>query len=123
MKRYLLPLMLLFGLPINCATQKVSFQQDIAPILQNRCTMCHSPPGGSGYQATGLRLDSYEALMEGTIYGPVIISGDSRRSILNMLVEGRAGKQQRMPHNEGEGLSEQQIKLLADWVNQGALNN
>jgi hypothetical protein len=40
-----------------------------------------------------------------------------------MLVEGRAGKRQRMPHQEKDGLSEEQIRILRDWVNQGALNN
>ena len=108
---------------VACATQQISYQQDVVPILQGRCVECHTAPEGSGYKATGLRLDSYEALMQGTVYGPVIIEGDSRRSILNMLVEGRAGKLQRMPHEQGEGLSDEQIKILSDWVNQGARNN
>ena len=66
---------------------------------------------------------SYDALMQGTVYGPIIYAGDSRRSILNMLVEGRAGKMQRMPHKEEEALSEAQIEILKNWVNQGALDN
>ena len=106
-----------------CATQQVSFQDDVAPILESRCIKCHAPPDGAGYKATGLALDSYDALMQGTDYGPVIFVGDSRRSILNMLVEGRAGKQQRMPHNETQSLSAAQIETLKNWVNQGALDN
>ena len=108
---------------ISCATQQVSYKNDVDPILQSRCIKCHTAPDGSGYRATGLKLDSYESLMQGTVYGPVIIEGDSRRSIFNMLVEGRAGKLQRMPHQEGEGLSAEQIKILSDWVNQGARDN
>jgi len=61
--------------------------------------------------------------MRGTVYGPVIVVGDSRRSILNMLVEGRAGKLQRMPHNDDDALSSEQIEALKNWVNQGAVNN
>ena len=111
--------LLLYG----CATQQVSFNDDVVPILQDRCIKCHTAPDGSGYKATGLSMLTYESLMQGTDYGPVIIAGDSRRSIFNMLVEGRAGKQQRMPHNEAQALSEVQIETLKAWVNQGALDN
>ena len=123
MKNYLLMAISIPTMLISCATQQISYQQDVVPILQSRCVKCHTAPDGSGYKATGLRLDSYEALIQGTVYGPVIIEGDSRRSIFNMLVEGRAGKLQRMPHEQGEGLNDEQIKILSDWVNQGARNN
>lgn len=107
----------------GCATHQVSYTQDVVPILEQRCLACHAAPDGAGYQATGLLMDSYESLMNGTDYGPVIVAGDSRRSILNMLVEGRAGKMQRMPHEENQGLSDQEIEILKEWVNQGAQNN
>jgi len=123
MKRYVIELSLVIGLLNGCATHQVSYQQDVAPILQSRCIKCHTAPDGSGYKATGLELNSYDAVMQGTIYGPIIVAGDSRRSIFNMLVEGRAGKLQRMPHQEQDGLSEEEIRLLSDWVNQGALDN
>ena len=61
--------------------------------------------------------------MQGTAYGQVIVAGDSRRSMLNMLVEGRAGNYQRMPHNEDDALTPEQIETLRRWVNQGALDN
>jgi hypothetical protein len=113
------PLVLL----ISCATQQVSYRDDVAPLLQNRCITCHTPPEGSGYKAIELRLDSHDALMSGTIYGPIIIAGDSRRSILNKLVEGRAAQAQCMLHQSDGPLSEQERELLSDWVNQGALDN
>jgi uncharacterized membrane protein len=108
---------------ISCATQQVSYRNDVAPILQSRCVQCHTAPDGSGYKATGLELGSYGALMQGSVYGPVIIVGDSRRSILNMLVEGRAGNAQSMLHQEGDGLTEHELTLLSEWVNQGAHDN
>ena len=107
----------------GCAMHQVSYRQDVLPILEQRCLACHSAPDGAGYRATGLIMDSYESLMNGSDYGPVIVAGDSRRSILNMLVEGRAGKKQRMPHDEKEGLSHEEIAILKEWVNQGAPNN
>jgi hypothetical protein len=107
----------------GCATQQVSYQDDVIPILESRCIKCHTSPDGIGYKATGLEMGSYESLMQGTVYGPVVVAGDSRRSILNMLVEGRAGKLQRMPHNEADALSSEQIETLMNWVNEGAVNN
>lgn len=108
---------------VGCATQQVSYRNDVVPILESRCIECHVSPDGSGFKATGLEMDSYESLIQGTVYGPVVIAGDSRRSILNKLVEGRAGKLQRMPHHADEALSSEQIETLRNWVNEGAVNN
>ena len=106
-----------------CASQQVSYQDDVSPILESRCIKCHISPDGIGYIMTGLEMDSYQSLMQGTAYGQVIVAGDSRRSMLNMLVEGRAGNYQRMPHNEDDALTPEQIETLRRWVNQGALDN
>lgn len=107
-----------------CATEPlIGFQSDIRPILQNKCQQCHLPPNGSGYVKTGMNMTSYASLMKGTVYGSVIIPGDSKRSVINKLVEGRAGSMMRMPHGEAEKLTAEEIEYLRLWVNQGALNN
>ena len=117
---YIIFIMVLNG----CAIEPVvSYQVDVNPILIDNCLQCHEPPNGEGYLSTGLNMTSYETLMHGTIYGPVIVPGDSRRSILNKLVEGRAGKYMRMPHDEKDPLTEEEIKTLKLWVNQDAKNN
>lgn len=107
-----------------CATEKVvGFQTDINPILREKCQRCHLPPAGPGYVQTGLNMESYDTLMQGTVFGPVIIPGDNQRSVLNKLVEGRAGELMRMPHGDAKKLSEQEIDEIKLWVKQGALNN
>lgn len=106
-----------------CSSQPVSFETDIQPILDNKCSVCHLSPDGIGYRLTGLRLDSYESLMKGSLYGPVVVRGDSRRSILNMLVEGRAGKMRNLPTIRKHAFTEKEIAALRDWVDQGAQNN
>ena len=108
----------------GCATQRVvSFQNDIDPILKDKCLECHKSPNGAGYVQTGLDMESYDTLMKGTIFGAVIIPGDSKRSLLNKLTEGRAGELMRMPHGDAEKLTEEEIELFSLWVNQGALDN
>jgi hypothetical protein len=109
---------------VGCASQpRVSFQQDVYSILGNNCLTCHTPPQGKGYLKTRLNMQSYETLMQGTVYGPVIMPGDSRHSILNMLVEGRVDASMRMPHGRDEPLTQHEIEVLRLWVEQGAHNN
>lgn len=108
----------------GCASQpRVSFQKDVYPILEDNCLACHTPPRGKGYLKTHLNMQSYETLMRGTVYGQVVLPGDSRHSILNMLVEGRAEASMRMPHERDEPLTPQEIEVLRLWVEQGAQNN
>ena len=108
----------------GCASQQVvSFQNDIDPILNEKCLQCHKPPDGVGYVQTGLDMQSYDSLMKGTIFGTVIIPGDSKRSVINKLTEGRAGEMMRMPHGDAKKLTSTEIELLKIWVDQGALNN
>ena len=108
----------------GCATEPlVGFQSDISPLLQKKCQQCHVPPNGPGYIKTGLNMASYDTLMQGTLFGTVILPGDSKRSVLNKLAEGRAGSLESMPHGDARKLTAEEVKLLKLWVNQGALNN
>ena len=107
-----------------CTHQQVSYKQDVYPILDSNCNNCHAAPNGYGYRTTGLEMDSYDALMQGTIYGPVIVAGDSRRSILNKLIEGRAGNMNTLLHkDDGEGITKKEIETLKIWVDDGAIDN
>ena len=108
----------------GCAKEErqISYRYDVQPILRSNCVECHSPPSGEGYLKTGLSMVTYKDLIRGTIYGPVIVRGDSRHSILNMLVEGRADPSMRMPHGR-KPLDTEQIEILRLWVEQGAVNN
>lgn len=101
---------------------QISFRNNIQPLLGSHCVECHAPPNGEGYVKTGLSMTTYDELMHGTVYGPVIVRGDSRHSIVNMLVEGRAGPSMRMPHGRAP-LRTEDIEILRLWVEQGALNN
>lgn len=102
---------------------QISFRSDVYPILESNCVDCHVPPRGKGYRKSGLNLENYESLMAGTVFGPVIVPGDSKKSTLNRLVEGRADASLRMPHNADEPLTEHEIRILHLWVEQGARDN
>ena len=109
------------GGPAPAADQTVSFKLDVQPILASRCLECHRA-GGDGYQASGLDLTSYVGLMKGTKHGPIVVPGDPLTSNLNVLIEGRASPELRMPHNQ-RPLLRYQTLIVRDWVKQGAKDN
>jgi hypothetical protein len=100
---------------------EVSYSEDVRPILEKNCLECHKE-GGSGHEASGFSMASYEDLMKGTKFGPVVKPDDSFTSALTMLVEGRADPSIQMPHGK-EPLTEQDIATLKAWIDQGAKNN
>ena len=109
---------------VGCATgPTVSYQRDVRPIFVDKCIDCHSPPYGEGYAKTGLDLRSYESLMKGSVYGPVIVPGNSKKSPLNMLVEGRAGDLSRVLKRQHNPMTDEEIMIIRLWVEQGAQNN
>lgn len=104
-----------------CGQKEISYKADVQPILKQYCMECHVE-GGEGYQKSGLLMTSYESLMKGTKFGPIIKPGDSLTSALNMLVEGRADPSLKMPHGKAP-LPADKIAVLKKWVDQGAKNN
>jgi len=101
--------------------KEISFSKQIQPIIQTRCIECHAT-GGQGFQASGLSMETYDSLMKGTKFGPVIKPGDAVSSTLMRLIEGKADPSIRMPHGK-QPLTDEQIKLFKEWINQGAKDN
>jgi cytochrome c len=103
------------------SNQEVSFHSDIQPILKSHCVECHSK-GGIGFEKSGFRADSYQHVMQGTKYGPVIVPGSSASSTLYRLIAGEVDPAIRMPYHR-DPLPEEKVELIATWIDQGAKNN
>ncbi len=101
--------------------QQVSYKSDIRPILDKHCAECHLK-GGVGTEKTLFLVDSYDNLMKGTRFGPVIVAGDSLSSSLYRLVSGKVDKSIQMPHSKGP-MTASEIAAIEKWIDQGALNN
>jgi len=104
-----------------CAPSGVSYNKDVQPILAKNCAECHAP-GQKGFVSSGLDMTSYQNLMKGGKFGPLIKPGDALSSALNMLVEGRTHPSIQMPHGRAK-LPDKEIEILKVWVNEGAKNN
>ena len=90
-----LPAALLVGMALTTSSNQaraaepdVSFAQDILPLLKWRCVSCHQP-GGEGYAKSGLDLNSYQGLMQGTKFGPMVLPGNPETSNLMLLLDWR----------------------------------
>lgn len=105
----------------GASADSATFKAHVQPILAKYCLECHVP-GKQGFEKSGLDMSSYESLMKGTKYGPVVIPGDAFTSNLMVLIEGRADISLKMPHNR-EGLKRREMLILRQWINRGARNN
>ncbi len=105
----------------GCTEKPVSFSADILPVFQERCAECHEP-GGDGYEKSGFSVASYEAIMQGTKFGPVIVPESSVSSSLMRMVEHKTDPKIHMPHQKS-GLSRAELDKLRAWIDQGATNN
>jgi mono/diheme cytochrome c family protein len=105
-----------------CAAQlQMSFSQDVLPIFRGRCFSCHQP-GGEGYEKSGLDLTTYQGLMKGTKFGPMVVVGDADTSNLMLLLDWKASPEVRMPHGQKQ-LSSCDRNAIRDWIQQGAKDN
>ena len=107
--------------PVAPEDREVSFKDDILPIFKERCQKCHRPrlrgTGRDGIPPAGrLDLTSYTSAMRGAVIDP----GWSEDSPIVIRISTTALA--RMPP-EGPRLSEEQIQLIIDWIDEGAKNN
>jgi hypothetical protein len=101
------------------AGEAISYQEDVYPVIQIRCLSCHIP-GGTGYEASGLDLRTYEGLMKGTRHGPMVVPGNVIESNLLTMVDGRADIH--MPLDK-KLLTKCERLIFRAWVQQGAKDN
>jgi hypothetical protein len=107
---------------VGCSPHRgVSFKQDVQPILKQHCFECHLA-NGEGAKKSGFHVSSYEAVMKGTKFGPVVVPGDSTSSSLYRLIAGKVAKSIQMPHGKAP-LSSAEIATIAQWIDEGAKNN
>ena len=96
------------------AADKIDFNKQIRPIFKERCYECHGPDK----HESGLRLDKRQEALAGGDSGAAIVPGDVTSGLLLKNVQSEDAEQV-MPPN-GDRLTEEQIKLLKQWIEDGA---
>lgn len=78
--------------------EPLTFVQDILPLVQQRCSLCHSPGAG---------LPVWED------YNTLFASRD--------LVRFRVFEDQSMPRGNATGMTDEERMIMAQWIDEGAV--
>lgn len=128
--KIVIPGMLSLCLPLFGCDREVSFANDVQPILHSACVDCHGG-AGEGSATSGVDLRDYEGVMRGTNFGSIVVAGDSASSVLYEVIAHKTAPEIHMPPHhddslaEGRGfaLTDKQIRVIKDWIDQGAADN
>lgn len=90
----------------------VSYHKDIKPLFTAACNGCHRPEKSKG----DLDMTTHAALMKGGKHGVSVVPGEpAKGTLLDMI----SGPEPEMP-DDGEPLTEAQVKLVERWIREGA---
>lgn len=99
----------------QAAGRSVSFNDQIRPILSDRCYFCHGPD--EDHREAGLRLDDREAAIEAA----AIVPGEPDASLLiERIAETDEGILMPPPHSNRARLSDEEVELFRRWIAEGA---
>ncbi|WP_419187602.1 c-type cytochrome domain-containing protein [Stieleria bergensis] len=96
------------------AEPEVDYAKDIYPILETHCLGCHNSDEADGE----LVMDDFAAMMRGGEKGVALTAGEPNSSRMFLMVSGKMDPV--MPPEDAEGLSDEELKLMATWIEQGA---
>lgn len=99
------------------AADLVVYTQIIHPILEEKCISCHGPKK----KKSGLRMDTYNYMLEGGEEGDCLVPGNLESSGLISTLHLPLDDDLRMPPEDKPQLTEDEIKVLEWWVKIGAL--
>lgn len=111
-------LMLAAGLAATASwaqeNERLTYDDHIRPLLENKCFSCHNPDKKKG----GLELTSYAGLMNGGSGGAVVDAGNPQGS---RLWTCSAKKEEPFMPPEGAPLDAKDLTLLSKWIAGGVL--
>lgn len=96
------------------AAERVDYVEDVLPIFETYCIGCHSSDDNEG----GFVMDSHAAVMQGGEEGIAITAGQASSSRLFLMAAGKL--EPVMPPDGEQGPSDEELAVLADWIDQGA---
>jgi hypothetical protein len=123
-------------LPGNCSDadsnpgSSVSFAADIRPLINRQmggcgCHLPSSTGAGTGTQISGLDLSALATLRAGGLNSGarIVVAGQPCESIMYLKVDEAPPFGSRMPLNGPPFWTADELKLLHDWIAEGARDN
>ncbi|MEZ6070246.1 MAG: c-type cytochrome domain-containing protein [Pirellulales bacterium] len=102
------------ALAVAAEPAAIDYTTQIAPVFAKYCNGCHNADDAEGE----LVLDGYAAVLKGGAEGAVVVPGNVAESRLIALVT--ADDDTRMPPEDNEPPTAEEIDLLRRWVESGA---
>lgn len=106
-------------LGLSLAANALDYKRDVMPIFKEKCYDCHSSKAKK--VKGGLRLDDEKHFFKRFTKNEVVVPGDWDASYLFVtLVMPQHEKGAMPPKNNGESLTEKEIRTVAEWIHEGA---
>ena len=105
-------------LSLSSADAKVSFNNDIRPLLSNTCFRCHGPDPED--REANLRLDTYEGATADHKGTRAVVPGDLDASELIYRITTDDPDDLMPPPKKGKQFTAAQIELFKQWIKEGA---
>ncbi len=96
------------------AAEKVTYDDQVTPILRNSCFKCHNPDKAKGE----LDLTTYGAVMKGGGAGKSVVPGDAAGS---KLFKSIARTEEPFMPDKGPKMSDAEIEVIRNWIAGGLL--
>jgi uncharacterized membrane protein len=95
---------------------RLAFEDIIQPILLQDCARCHGPEK----QKSGLRVDTYAALLKGGKDGPALVPGHAGTSHMIERMRQPLDSDDHMPPQDRPQPTREEIALIEWWIDAGA---
>ena len=94
---------------------RISFREDVWPILNRHCRGCHTASDAKG----GLSLDTVADMLKGGAGGPLFAQGKPDESLVMDMISGEVPE---MPKKQ-PALSVAKVQLIRGWIAGGAIDD
>lgn len=98
----------------------VSFKKNVMPVLKKYCLPCHTE---DEMNPSELYLDSYDNVMAGGKHGKSVLPGKADSSLLIRKLSLKPPFGDPMPLKRKTPFNADTLKMLKNWIDQGAKKN
>jgi hypothetical protein len=119
----------LLGAGKGAGENSPTFKADVMPILQKYCLPCHAE---ESFNPSALALDDHALLLKGGEHGAAVVPGKPDESLLlrKVMDDPPFGdrmpmrpKRRKNPDQRPTRLTEEEVRVLREWVAAGAKND
>ena len=101
---------------IQSQEELLVYDDVIYPMFKENCITCHNPDKQKG----DLLMNTYEGLLLGGENGPAVTAKDLKKSELYRRITLPGHEKEFMPSDGRKPLSENEVKVVEWWIDQGA---